>query len=459
MAIKDFFQWRAPEAKKSSVASVIFQGQGRARWTDQRYDKLAIEGYQKNVVAYRCVNIIADAVAAVAWEVWENGKLLETHPYYNIIDRPNPAQSGIEFMRAKASNLMIGGNAFDERIVVRDNIMERYTLRPDRMKIVDGHNHPWPSRYEYSVGGRKQSWDVDQKNGKSDVRHYKLYNPVDDWYGQSPLWAGRYGVDQHNEAMTWIQSLLQNAARPSGALIQKGETLLSDEQFARLKSEMESQYSGASNAGRPMLLEGGLDWQEMGLSPADMAVIDTKYSAAVDIAMAYGVPPQLVGIPQNQTYNNYEQARLSFWEDTVLPLIGYIGAEDTAWAQQIYGDGFELRANLDAIPAIADKRAKMWDMADKATDLTVNERRHMKGFPEIDGGDAAPLSAELLPQEVAELHKLAASVADGMFPAESAIAIAKAAYPQIKPEVISEIMNSAKGFQANIDFEAVPNEP
>ena len=458
MAIFDFFARRAESVKQSTIARIIYQGHGQPKWTDQRFDKLSQEAYQKNVVAFRCINMIADAVASVDWEIWDGDKVLDSHPHYANIKRPNPAQSGIEFMCAKISYLMIGGNAYDERIVAGGEIKERYTLRPDRMKIIDGPNWPWPSRYLYEAGARKQFWDVDPKTGVSDIRHFKLFNPLDDWYGQSPIWAGRFGVDQHNEAMGWVQALLQNSARPSGALIMKGEQVLGDDQFKRLKAEMEEQYSGASNAGRPMLLEGGLDWQEMGLSPADMALIDTKYSAAVDVAMAFGVPPQLVGIPQSQTYNSYEQARLSFWEDTVLPLVGYIAAEDSAWIQDVYGDSIELKPNLDRVPAIADKRTKLWDMADKAKDLTVNERRELKGFAEIDGGDAAPVAAALLPTEVSELHKLAMSVADGLLPSESAIEIAKAAYPQIGDDTISAIISPAKDFSPDVTFDGGAND-
>jgi phage portal protein BeeE len=73
--------------------------------------------------------------------------------------------------------------------------------------------------------------------------------------------AGAYAIDQHNEASKWNQALMQNGARPSGALVvqmnKDGDANLSEEQFERLKSQLDEQYSGHSNAGRPMLLEGG----------------------------------------------------------------------------------------------------------------------------------------------------------------------------------------------------------
>ena len=123
----------------------------------------------------------------------------------------------------------------------------------------------------------------------------------------------------------------------------------------------------------------------MGLSPSDMGIIETKYSAARDVCLALGVPPQLLGIPGDNTYSNYAEARLAFWEDTVIPLLDLIAADWNAYL----GDpqGVELRPDLDQIPAIADKRNTLWEMADRATDLTINERRAMKGYEPIDGGD------------------------------------------------------------------------
>jgi HK97 family phage portal protein len=211
----------------------------------------------------------------------------------------------------------------------------------------------------------------------------------------SPIEAGSYAIDQNNEAMNWMQALLQNSARPSGALTVKDSGTLSDENFNRLKAQIEEQYSGSSNAGRPMLLEGGLDWQQMGLSPTDMGIIEVKFSSARDVALAFGVPPQLLGIPGDNTYSNYAEARLAFWEDTALPLLQMIVNDWNAWLGSIYG--VEIKPDIDSIPAIAEKRLSMWQMADQSQDLTINERRALKGYGPIEGGDTLFVSSAEIP--------------------------------------------------------------
>ena len=378
------------EAKQSAVGAALVMTPGQAVWSNRDYAAFAKEGYSKNVVAYQAINKIADAVASVRWMVFRGDQEITTHPLLDLLKRPNPMQSGAEYMRAKVGFYMISGNGYEERVLAGGTIREMYQLRPDRMQIMPGLTG-MPKAYQYKHAGRTITWDVDPITSDSDVRHIRAFNPLDDWYGLSPIEAGAYAVDQNNEAMQWMQALLQNSARPSGALSSPEGQELSNDQFARLKAQIDDQYTGARNAGRPMLLEGGLKWEQMGLSPVDMQIIETKFSSARDVALAFGVPPQLIGIPGDNTYSNYQEARLAFWEDTVIPLLQLIADDWNAWLAD--PQGVELRVDLDAIPAIADKRKTLWDMADKATDLTINERRAIKGYEPIPGGDAVLVNA------------------------------------------------------------------
>jgi len=206
--------------------------------------------------------------------------------------------------------------------------------------------------------------------------------------------------------------------------VKDGQTL-ADEQFNRLKTQIEEEYSGSANAGRPMLLEGGLDWKQMGLSPTDMGIIETKYASARDIALAFGVPPLLLGIKGDNTFANYAEARLAFWEDTVLPLLEMILTDWNTWLAQPFG--VEVRADVDAIPAIAEKRLQLWKMADASTDLTINERRQIKGYGPVDGGDVVlvpssqiPLADAILPADQPVQNLDAATVKALAYGAETA---------------------------------------
>jgi HK97 family phage portal protein len=381
------------QVKESAVGSALVMTPGQPVWSGRDYAAFAEEAYRRNVVAYQAINRIADAVASVKWCAFSGDDEIERHPILDLIRRPNPAQSGPQYIRAKVGYLMIAGNGYEERVTVGNQVRELYQLRPDRVKIIPAANG-YPAGYIYSANSKAVRFPVDD-SGNSDLRHLKMFNPSNDWYGMSPVEAGAYAIDQSNEAMKWVQSLLQNSARPSGALTTKDGAELSDDNFARLKAQIEEQYSGAINAGRPMLLEGGLSWEQMGLSPSDMALLETKFSAARDICLCFGVPPQLLGIPGDNTYSNYQEARLSFWEDTVIPLLDLIAADWSAWLGEPYG--ITLKPDLEDIPAIVDKRQSLWAMADASLDLTINERRAMKGYEPIAGGDVLYVSMGQIP--------------------------------------------------------------
>jgi HK97 family phage portal protein len=391
---------RAPaavEAKASAVAHTHVLTPGQPVWSERNYRQFADEAYRKNVIAYQAINRIADAVASVSWVAFRGAQELTTHPVLDLIARPNPRQSGSAYLREKVGYLLISGNGYEERVTVGSTARELYQLRPDRMQIIPSASGE-PLAYEYTVSGKRVRFDALPAGG-FDLRHLKMFNPTDDWYGLSPVEAGSYSIDQHSEAQAWLVALLQNSARPSGALTLGADATLSDDQFNRLKAQMEAQYSGSMNAGRPMLLEGGLTWEQMGLGPQDMGIIEAKDSASRDIALAFGVPPQMLGIPGDNTYSNYQEARLAFWEDTVIPLVDLIAEDWTAFLGE--PAGVEIRADYDQIPAIAEKRATLWTMADSSTDLTINERREMKGYGKIPGGDVLLIAPGSIPIEMA----------------------------------------------------------
>lgn len=393
MGFLDIFR-RAPERKESATGKVMVMSPGQPVWTPRNYEAFSKEAYGRNVVAYQCINRIADAVASVELGIYKGDTELEDHPLKALLARPNPMQSYGDYMRAKVGFILLAGNGYEERVTVGGETRELYQLRPDRMKVIPSNNG-MPSAYEYAVNQQTVRFPVDPRKLTSDLRHIKLFNPLNDWYGMSPIEAGAYAIDQNTESMKWMQALLQNSARPSGALTVKDGGTLAPEQFNRLKEQVEEQYQGSANAGRPMLLEGGLDWVQMGLSPTDMGILETKYSSARDIALAFGVPPLLLGIKGDNTFANYAEARLAFWEDTVLPLLAMILTDWNAWLAAPYG--VEIKPDVDSIPAIAEKRLKMWDMANASTDLTINERRELKGYGPIDGGDVVLVASSQIP--------------------------------------------------------------
>jgi HK97 family phage portal protein len=222
-----------------------------------------------------------------------------------------------------------------------------------------------------------------------------LFHPLNDHYGMSPLEAAAAAIDIHNASGAWNKALLDNSACPSGALVYSAKDgQLTLEQFERLKAELEASFQGAKNVGRPLLLEGGLDWKAMAFSPKDMDFISAKHVAAREVALALGVPPMLLGIPGDNTYSNYAEANRSFWRQTILPLVMRTAKAISGWLGPAFDEGaeLELRPDLNAIEALSTEREALWERVRVADFLTINEKRAAVGYEPVEGGDdlAAP---------------------------------------------------------------------
>ncbi len=397
----------APETKASEAGPIMaLHSVGRAAWTPRDYAKLAEEGYRRNVIGFAAVNKVAVAAASVPWKVFETGgdtrRELPDHDLAKLLRKPNPLMGQGEFIQNLVGYYLLAGNEYIDA-VGPDNgpPLELWPLRPDRMKLVVGGTG-LPSGFVYTVGGRKKTWDADPISGASPILHLKTFNPLHDFYGMSPIEAAAFAIDIRNEQDRHNKALLQNDARPSGALVYQphkdaATNVLSPEQFDRLKSELDEQVSGASNTGRPLLLDGGLTWQQMGFKPKDMDFLNAKHSTSRDIALTFGVPPQLLGIPGDSTYSNYQEARLALWEETVIPLIRALASEFNHWLVPMFGDDLVLELDMEQVPALTLRRQSRMEAFNGADFLTVNEKRRATGFEDTDGGDVILVPATLLP--------------------------------------------------------------
>lgn len=383
----DFLKRRgAPEESKASAAGpvIAYAGSGRVAWSARDTGSLTRQGFTGNPVGFRAVKLIAEAAAALPLVLQDAETRYERHPMVSLLARPNAGQAQAEWLEALYGQLLLTGNGYAEAVLDDAGTpFELHVLRSDRMSVVPGADG-WPVAFEYAVGGRKHRFPV--TDGVSTVCHIKAMHPQDDHYGLSPMQAAASAVDVHNAASAWSKALLDNAARPSGAIVYKGpegHDVMTPEQYDRVLSEMEAHHVGARNAGRPMLLEGGLDWKPMGFSPSDMEFLKTKEGAAREIAVAFGVPPMLLGIPGDATYANYQEANRAFYRLTVLPLVSKVCGALSHWLAGFTGDVAMFKPDLDQVPALATEREAQWKRVASADFLTEAEKRSLLGLPKL----------------------------------------------------------------------------
>jgi HK97 family phage portal protein len=334
------------------------------------YEAQVREAYLGNPVAQRAVRLVAESVA------WAPIYASETR-----LDQARLVPPAL--LETVATQLLLHGNAFVQIVQDAGGLPALlFALRPERVGVEAGADG-WPAAYLYKVGAAKSRIAAKDGLGRPGLVHLRSAHPLDDHYGLGCLGAAAGAVAVHNAAAAWNKALLDNAARPSGALVHDagdGE-MLSEEQFARLRAELEAECSGARNAGRPLLLDGGLKWQAMSLTPADMDFVGLKAAAAREIALAFGVPPLLLGLPGDATYANYREANKALWRLTVLPMAERIlrGLGDglAAW-----WPGLALKVDVDQISALASDRERLWRQVSAADFLSDEEKREMLGFGE-----------------------------------------------------------------------------
>ena len=412
MGIADFFKGIIPSPETKEAPQVLMNYVSSTHYRKDDFQSYSKEGYQENAIVFRCVNEIANGAAAIPFRAYQGEIELEQHPILSLLKRPNPLMAGVEYFQALYSYLLLSGNSYAIRSDVGGMPRELHLLRPDRMRVKPSKTSI-PEAYEYMLNGRVvKTYSADPVTGESEVKHLKMFHPTDDYYGMSPVGAAAIDIDNHNAINKHNISLLNNGARPSGAIVFKpindrGVPMqLSDAQRKQLSDDVDSKFSGPTNAGRPLLLEGDFDWREMGLSPKDMDFLQQKHMAAKDIALCFGVPSQLIGIPDSQTYANVQEARLALYEETIIPLAMRVCSDLNEWLAPAFGEDIEIKYDYEQIPAMTERRRRIYENVVSAVRegiISRNEARERLGLEPITGGDDVFIAANLFPLGSAEV--------------------------------------------------------
>lgn len=397
MKITDWFKNFHKKESATARAMTLWLPAGQGISNKLDYASLAKEGFMRNSVVFSCIKEIASASAGVPWLLFREipgGERREVlrHPLLDLIARPNPLQGKYELIESIISHLYLSGNSYMECVGPSQDVhslgnvpQELYALRPDRMKVIPDPVH-YISGYEYSVSGRKVEFSRDR------IMHLKLFHPLDDWYGLSPVHVAALAIDKLNSGDKWNASLLQNAAVPSGALTCKQR--LTDDQFDRLKTEMRRQIQGVNNAREPLLLEQDLEWKELGISPKDMDWIEGLKLSGLQVAQVFNIPPELVGLGP-ATYQNRKEARKALYTEVVFPFLNRLRDGLNNWLVPRFGENLLLDFDKDGIEALSEDQEALWNRVNQSEFLTVNEKRRMVGFDDVDGGDFLSLNRDV----------------------------------------------------------------
>ncbi len=384
---------RRKSAPSSNVLAQLL-GFNSASWSNRDYQGFAEEGYLKNIVAYHCIRQISQAVADVPYFIEVTEKTLESGPLVELLQCPNPTQCYQAFLASITMPLLIDGNSYIlGNIISKQGKGELISLRPDRVEIKTS-SAGQPTHYEYKINNETFAYPIDPQTHHSDILHIKEPHPTDDLYGLSPMEAAGISIDQHNESSTWNKKLLENSARFPGILTMKdpgiGTPRMTQTQLSDISNKLNTQYTGFQNAGKIPVFNFDMAFQSLGMTPTDMDWLNAKNSTARDICLAFGYPPHLLGMAEGATFNNVGEAKLSFYEETVIPLTKRIHSALSHFLSQQTGQNIQIVAYLDQVSALAPRReiARKNAREDlQAGVITINEAREEMGYDPLPGLD------------------------------------------------------------------------
>lgn len=356
----------------------------------------------QTTAVYACVRILAESIAGLPLHVYEyrgNGKeRVPEHPLYFLLhDAPNPEMTSFIFRETLMIHLLLWGNAYAQ--ILRDGmrrVVGLYPLLPSRMSVDRDSNGE--IIYTYSP----HSDENPMLSGKAQIklrREYVLHIPglgFDGLVGYSPIAMARNAVGMTLACEEYGSAFFANGARPGGILKHPG--VLKDP--SKLRDSWQAVYGGTTNTGKVVVLEEGVDYQQISIPPEEAQFLETRKFQIDEIARLYRVPPHMIGDLEKSSFNNIEQQSLEYVKYTLNPWVVrweqalqkalFIPAEQRRYFIKFNVDGL-LRGDYQSrMQGYAIGRQNGW--------LSANEIREMENMNPIadeDGGNLYLINGNL----------------------------------------------------------------
>jgi HK97 family phage portal protein len=356
---------------------------------------------------YMQCSVLADGIDTLSNEIKNQPPLLFNkktkeykyeHPLLDLLKFPNADVTFQELIERFIIFYKVCGNAYMIATGPVEKPPKELFVPPSQcMTVTPGHdgftsiieiNSQYASTafLRQEVNGRFKFYDRERNREIYHTREFNPYYAINQNYGISKLAAIYYEVEQFIQSSRHNLSLLTTGTKTTGAFM--SETNLTETQYSRLQEQMNAKYKGASSAGRSFILEGGMKFQEMGITARDMD-FDKLYIRTRDgIYNRLKIPLAMV-TTENMKYENLEKAIWMLYDNAVIPLMRTIYREMSDFLIHRYKDlkGWELTINLDDVTALQSRRIAEMKVLREIGCYTVNELRAIKGDEPLEGGD------------------------------------------------------------------------
>jgi HK97 family phage portal protein len=379
------------EFQKRSMASsdAYFVNAKQPSWTDWRVDTAVREGYKINPWVYRAIQLISQNGSSVPWVLY-NAEMNPqwNHPISKMLARPNPYFSRQRTMELLISWLELSGNAYLKKVKVNNRTVEIWPISPDRIAPIPSRD---PARFidGYQViedGGRE--WANPDYNQET-VIHLKLTDPSNPYEGISPLMAAAKSVDLDNSQLDWNTSTMQNRGVVDGVFTFKRP--IDGNQAEGIMRRIMDKFGGKKNARKPLVIGDDASYTRLSLNAIELDFLNSRKHNREEILSVFGVPPQLIGIQDSSTYNNYAISMRIFWETTVMPLLDMVRDTLNHAMYDEIPEGYSIGYDISEIAALRNNEEEKANIAktyyEIGVPVSITNEKLALGLPEYEGWD------------------------------------------------------------------------
>ena len=377
---------------------------------------------------YSCVRILAEAVAGLPLHFYkynEDGsktKAIDNNLYHLLHDEPNPEMSSFVFRETLMTHLLLWGNAYAQ--IIRNGkgeIIALYPLMPNKMSVDRDENGHLYYSYQRSQEEGKEAGTVILST--RDVLHIPGLG-FDGLVGYSPIAMAKNAIGLAIATEEYGAKFFANGAAPSGVLEHPGTI----KDPARLRENWNSTFGGSANSGKVAVLEEGMKYTPISISPEQAQFLETRKFQINEIARIFRVPPHMVGDLEKSSFSNIEQQSLEFVKYTLDPwIIRWEQSLNRALLNIEEKKTYFFKFNVEGLLR-GDYQSRMAGYATARQNgwMSANDIRELENLDKIspeDGGDLYLINGNMLPlnkagayadkekkeestdEEVLELHK------------------------------------------------------
>ena len=378
---------------RTKSESLLYQSSGYKLSTSGWKQTDFLKAHKINLYTNRAINKRGEKVGQIKFTHTRNGKEVKESKILDLLNQPNPIQTGPEFWRLYQEYKDVTGNVFvwlvpKLSLTQKKGVDFMVLLRPDQVE------------YQVDMDTGSVEFIKYNKTGgetiiipKEEVLHSHHYGLIDNTKGESLMMAGAKAVFTEGQLFDYQANVLRNGGSVDGVFKIKIERL-SKKQLQEIKDQYIQQLAEARKAASPLFLGGDADYSRLALTPSELSYLESKKITLEDISIMTGVPKTILGAFDNVKFDNADASYAIFMKETILPLmenlVTIINNHETI------SESSDVIGFIDPVPENTELKLKQNENGIKNYYMTINEARKNSGLDPVKEGDVIPTPFNLV---------------------------------------------------------------